>query len=120
MSDLIRIEGVTARGFHGVFPEEKREGQLFMVHALLHLDLTSAALSDDLALTVDYSAVAKYIESEIIAGSHNLIEKLAIQIADGILERYLLVEKVEVIVHKPQAALGVTFSDLSVSITRSR
>jgi dihydroneopterin aldolase len=120
MSDSIRIEGITAKGFHGVFPEEKRDGQLFIVDAVLSLDLTKAANSDDLAETVDYSAVAREIENEIKSGSYDLIEMLAGRIASGILEKYSLVHRVEVTVHKPEANLGVTFSDLSVTITRTR
>ena len=120
MSDQIRIEGITAKGFHGVFPEEKRDGQLFTVDAALTLDLTAASASDDLAQTVDYAAVARDIESEITSGSYDLIEKLAGVIADRILENYLLLTGVEITVHKPQANLGLTFTDLAVTITRTR
>ena len=120
MSDQIRIEGVTAKGFHGVFPEEKRVGQLFMVDAVLHLDLAPAAESDDLALTVDYSEVARYIETEITSGSYDLIETLASRMASGIVEKYSLIKSVEITVHKPEADLGVTFTDLAVTLTRSR
>jgi dihydroneopterin aldolase len=120
MSDQIRIEGITAHGFHGVYPEEKKAGQPFMVDAVMTLDFTRACESDDLLMTVDYSDVARYIECEIKSGSYDLIETLAGKIANGILEKYSLVTQVEITVHKPEANLGVTFTDLAVTTVRQR
>jgi dihydroneopterin aldolase len=31
MSDRIALTGISATGFHGVFPEERRDGQIFIV-----------------------------------------------------------------------------------------
>ena len=46
-----------ARGFHGVLPDEKRDGQDFVVDVVLHLDLRPAGTSDDLTATVNYAEV---------------------------------------------------------------
>ena len=45
--DRITLSGVTAVGHHGVFDFERREGQPFVVDAVLHLDFSRAAASDD-------------------------------------------------------------------------
>jgi dihydroneopterin aldolase len=50
----------------------------------------------------------------------NLIETVAELIADEVLKEYSLVEKIEVAVHKPQAPLGIEFSDVIVRIKRKR
>ena len=117
--DRIAVTGITARGFHGVLEHEKREGQTFVVDVALGVDTRAAASSDDLARTVDYSAVAADVVAIVSDGSLDLIETLAQRIADACLARDL-VEAVEVVVHKPDAPVGVPFEDVTVTIVRRR
>ena len=58
--DRIRLTGLVARGHHGVFAHEKRDGQEFVVDLELGLDLSVAGASDDLAATVDYGAHVEF------------------------------------------------------------
>ena len=46
MSDLIKITGISAKGFHGVFPSERKDGQKFIVDIELTINLIN--LKDDL------------------------------------------------------------------------
>ena len=119
MSDRISLAGVRARGFHGVLPEEKVQGQEFVVDVLLDVDLSRAAGTDDLAHTVSYAEVAADVVALIEGPSLDLIETLAGRIADAVLARPL-VEAVEVTVHKPQAPVGVPFGDVAVTVRRER
>lgn len=116
--DRISLLGVRGRGFHGVLPEEKREGQEFVVDVVLHLDLRPAGTSDDLALTINYAEVAADVVARIEGPSLDLIESLAEQIARDALERP--VHSVEVTVHKPSAPVGVPFGDVAVTLLRRR
>ena len=118
MTDRIELRGLVVRGHHGVFDHEKRDGQDFIVDVVLWLDLRAAAVSDDLADTVDYAAIAHGVVEEIAGPPVNLIETLATRIADRVL-RSALVAEVTVTVHKPQAPVGVPFTDVCVQITRS-
>jgi dihydroneopterin aldolase len=115
--DRIAVRGLTATGHHGVFEFEKREGQTFVVDVVLGVDTRAAAATDDLARTVDYSAVAADVVALIEGEPVDLIEKLAQQVADACLARDG-VEAVEVTVHKPEAPVGVAFGDVTVTITR--
>lgn len=123
MSDAIRVAGISARGFHGVFPEEKRDGQQFVVDVALEADLTAAGESDDLADTVNYAEVAAMVVERIEGPSFDLIERLAAVIAEDVLGSdlsALLVDAVVVTVHKPQAPVGVPFGDVTVTVRRER
>lgn len=123
MSDAIRVAGISARGFHGVFPEEKRDGQQFIVDVALEADLTAAGESDDLADTVNYAEVAAMVVERIEGPSFDLIERLAAVIAEDVLGSdlsALLVDAVVVTVHKPQAPVGVPFGDVTVTVRRQR
>ena len=119
MTDHIVLQGISARGFHGVLDFEKTDGQDFVVDVTLEVDLRRAGRSDLLAHTVSYAEVAADIVDVIAGPSLDLIESLAEQIAATALRRPL-VQSVEVTVHKPQAPVGVPFGDVQVTIERCR
>lgn len=117
--DRIALRGIRARGHHGVLPEERRDGQVFVVDVVLTVDLAPAAASDELADTVDYADVAGGVVAEVVGEPCDLIEVLAGRIADRVLTDSRI-EAVEVTVHKPQAPVGVPFDDVSVTVVRGR
>jgi len=117
--DRISLVGIAATGRHGVHPEERRDGQRFVVDAILRVDVTKPAATDQLTDTVDYSTLAAGIVELIEGEPVNLIETLAGAIADLCLAD-ARVRGVEVTVHKPQAPLGLDFADIAVTIDRSR
>ena len=118
--DRITVTGLRARGFHGVFDDERRDGQEFRVDVVLGvLSISKAAKTDDLRHTVDYGAVARAVVDLIEGPPMNLIETLAVAIADRCLT-FDYVRAVRVTVHKPEAPIPVPFDDVTVSITRSR
>lgn len=116
--DTIRLEGISATGFHGVFPEERRDGQTFVADVELNLALETE--SDDLTDTVNYAEIAEVVEGVLTGEPCNLIETVAGRIAQRCLEHDDRVETVRVTVHKPQAPVRQAFTDLSVTITRSK
>ena len=118
-SDTITVSGIRAFGHHGVYAEERAAGQTFVVDVVLHLDLSAAAASDDVAHTVHYGELAGEVVAAVESDPVNLIETLAQRIADLALARPL-VEQVDVTVHKPEAPVGVPFGDVTVSLMRSR
>jgi len=117
--DEITLTGVRAFGYHGVFAEERREGQEFVVDATLYVSTAQAAESDDVADTVHYGEVAERIVELVGAEPLNLIEGVAARIADDLLALDG-VKMVAVTVHKPQAPITVPFADVSVTIRRAR
>lgn len=117
MRDLIVLQGVRAFGYHGVLPEERREGQEFVVDAEIRTDVAAAAAHDDLSQTVDYSQVGATIVSHITGEPHDLIETLAERIASSCLA-FPGVAGVTVTVHKPHAPVGVPFTDVRVVVSR--
>jgi dihydroneopterin aldolase len=83
------------------------------------LSISKAARTDELGHTVDYGGVARAVADVIEGPPVNLIETLAVTIADRCLA-FDYVRAVKVTVHKPQAPIPVPFDDVSVSITRAR
>ena len=117
MADRIALSGLRVRGHHGVLPEERRDGQEFVIDVELTVDTRAAATSDDLADTADYGALAARIE-EVVAGEPvNLIETLAARLAD-LCVRHPKVITARVTVHKPHAPIALPFDDISVTVER--
>lgn len=118
-SDEITLTGVRAFGHHGVFAEERRDGQEFVVDVTLYLSTARAAASDDVTDTVHYGEVAERIVELVEGEPLNLIEGVAARIADDLLA-HDLVRTVAVTIHKPHAPITVPFSDVSVTIRRAK
>ncbi len=118
MSDSIKIKGITAVGFHGVYTEERVTGQRFVVDVKLSLPLQG--INDDLSKTVNYADVAHLVVRHITGEPVNLIETVAEAIADEILKDYPVVVKVKVKVHKPEAPINLEFADVVVEIEKAR
>jgi len=120
VSDQIILAGITAIGYHGVFPEERKNGQSFIVDLELNFDLAPAGETDDLTKTVNYASVAEATVEEITGEPVSLIEALATRISKRLLKDFPLIDSLSVTVHKPEAPVSVKFSDISVSIERHR
>ncbi|MGI8459285.1 MAG: dihydroneopterin aldolase [Propionibacteriaceae bacterium] len=117
--DRIALRGISGFGHHGVFADERQHGQLFVVDLVCHLDLERPGRSDDLADTLDYSGLAQRVVDDIERDPLDLIEALAVRIADTTLTDRR-VDQVEVTVHKPHAPMPVPVADAMVTVTRSR
>ncbi len=117
--DTVVLTGITAKGYHGVFEHERRDGQPFVVDLVLFLDLQPAGTSDDLAKTAHYGELAELVHAIIGAEPFDLIEMLAETIAAAVLGAFP-VAAVDVTVHKPKAPIEVPFGDVAVTLRRSR
>jgi dihydroneopterin aldolase len=114
MADVIRITGVTLHGYHGVFDEEKRRGQTFVVDLAIELAIPHLGTTDSLDHTVDYSQVVEAVGAVVTGDSVDLIETLAYRIGNVVVG-FDGVAVVDVTVHKPQAPVGHPVTDISFS-----
>lgn len=119
MGDRIMLSGMRFYGYHGVYPEETRLGQTFLVDVELHADLHLAGSTDSLEHTVDYGKVYLAVREIVEGRPFQLIEALAEKIAGTVLEGFP-VTAVTVRVHKPQAPIPGAFDGVTVEIHRRR
>ncbi len=113
----IELRGIEGFGYHGCYPEERHDGQVFVVDVTL--GLSDCCETDNLSETVNYAEVAKLVADQIAGDPVNLIETLAARIGDALVE-IPRVRYAEVKVHKPQAPIGVSVAGISVSRTAYR
>ena len=118
--DTIFMKEMSFYAFHGVYPEENRLGQRFLVSLELDCDLRKAGASDDLSLSVDYAEVYNMTSEIVQSKPRKLIETVAEDVANAILEKYPQVFSIKVKVEKPEAPIPGSFSSVGVVIKRSR
>ena len=116
--DKIYINNLEFIGFHGVFPEEKKLGQKFLVSLELIVDTKEAGKTGDLTKSVHYGLVAQDVERVFLEKSIDLIETCAENIAEMVLKKYELVKEVKVTVKKPWAPLQMHFENVAIEISR--
>ena len=107
MSWEIKLERLATTGIIGVYPWERQQEQTLFVSLVLTADLTAAADQDEVQLTIDYAAVADQVHQVMARCEAKLIEHLAKQIADQLLQRFPL-SAIEVQVDKPDAVPGTS------------
>ena len=117
MADRITLTGLRVRGTHGVFDHEKRDGQDFVVDVTVWLDLPA---TDTLADTVDYGALAARVAKIVGGPSRDLIETVATEVAEDLMNWDDRLHAAEVTIHKPNAPIPLTFADVAVTVRRSR
>lgn len=116
--DCIRIRNLEVFGHHGVYREENKLGQKFIVCADLYMDTRTAGLSDDIEQSVNYGEVCKLINKHMREKTFYLIEAAAEDLAKAILLKFDRIERVELEVKKPWAPIGLPIEEVSVKIDR--
>ena len=116
--DKIEIKGLEVFAHHGVYEEEQRLGQKFVVSAVLYVDTFAAAKDDDLEKTVNYGAVSRQITQILQRENHKLLEKAVSVTAEEILLTNPLIQKITIRLEKPWAPVGLPLETVAVETTR--
>ncbi len=116
--DRIQLRGLRVVGTHGVLPEERDRPQPFELDLDLAVDLALASVSDRLADTVDYGAVAELAAGVVAGPSFELLEALAEAIAQAALVSDLRITEVTVHLRKLRPPLPMDLDTVGVRITR--
>jgi dihydroneopterin aldolase len=115
--DRIFLRGLTAECIIGFIDWERRVRQTVVVDLEVPVDCRRAAVSDDVADTVDYKRVAKRVLAYVEASEFKLVETLAHRLALLLIEEFGL-EWVRICLNKPGAIRNSR--DVGVVIERSR
>ncbi|SDX71222.1 2-amino-4-hydroxy-6-hydroxymethyldihydropteridine diphosphokinase [Eubacterium barkeri] len=116
--DKIRIKKLEVFAKHGVFPEENVLGQKFVISATLHINTRQAGLTDDLSQSINYGEVCQFIKSLTENNVFKLLETLAEELAQGLLLQFSKITKIDILIEKPWAPIGLPLETASVEITR--
>jgi len=119
MIDVIHLSGVEVFAHHGVFPEEKLNGQKFVVDVDVEFDASRAAASDSVADTINYAELAQVVHDEVAGAPADLLETVALRVLRRVFEFPEATHAI-VTIHKPEAPMPVALSGVSITMGRSR
>lgn len=105
-------------GYHGLYLEEKKVGNTFFVDVHVHLK-TNEAIIDQIDQTINYVEIYNLVR-DIMLVPTPLLETLVGTIAEVILKRYPIVEKIQVAITKQKLAIAHFEGTTTVSIEKAR
>ncbi len=117
----IRLNNATFYAYHGVLTNEQVSGGKFEVDVEMFGDFSVASQSDHLKDTVDYEKIYQAIKEMVLGRRFYLIESLGARIADSLIEKFSLLDRVVVRVrkHTPQVGGVVEFVEFETEKSRS-
>ena len=116
--DEIRIRGLRIFAHHGVFPEETRLGQMFVVNAALYTSTRKGGLADSLEDTISYADVCLFLTEYLQRNTWKLLEAAVEHTCRALLLRFPLLQAVELELEKPSAPIPLPFDSVSVCVKR--
>jgi len=119
-ADRLGLSGLRFDARHGVLPEERERPQPFEVDIVCRLDLHRTGASDAIAEAIDYRVLYGLVR-DVMQGPHrDLLEALATDIAEAVLERTPAVDAVEVRVRKLAPPLPGPVEYAEAAVVRAR
>lgn len=118
--DLIILNNLGFYGYHGALSEENRLGQRFWIDLTCGLDLSQAALTDDLDQAVSYADIYEVVQTAFSAKRYNLIEALAQGVVNSVFANFPQIEWVRVRVRKPEAPIPMVAGEAAIELYRER
>jgi 7,8-dihydroneopterin aldolase/epimerase/oxygenase len=107
VTDIVSLRDLRVEAVIGVYDWEREIEQTLTFGVEMPADVAKAAATDDVADTLDYSAVAQTVEAVVTEGKFQLIETAAEHVAQRLIADYGLAwVRVEVV--KPITAEGYT------------
>lgn len=116
--DQIKITDLEVFANHGVFPEENKLGQKFLVSAVLYTDTRKAGKTDDLTASIHYGEVSTFITKYMKEHTYQLLERVAETLAEEMLKSISGLCKIDLEIKKPWAPVGLPLKTVSVKISR--
>ncbi|MBN2571145.1 MAG: dihydroneopterin aldolase [Ignavibacteriales bacterium] len=106
MENIIRIKNASFYAYHGAMQEEQSIGGKFEADIDIYTDFLEAAKYDDLHKTINYYNVYKIMNKVVHEKKYNLIETIALEVTDKILENFPTIKKIAVRIRKNNVPVG--------------
>ncbi len=113
----IHLNNVSFFAYHGLYENERKEGNLFTVNATINYYPTR--MIDDLSQTIDYVSIYELIKKRMSTPTH-LLETIVMDIANEILSQYPLAAEVYISLTKEKPPITNFEGSVGVSFTLRR
>jgi dihydroneopterin aldolase len=118
--DKILVRGLRIFAYHGVNPEEKEDGQNFVLDIDAYVDITVPCETDNVEDTVSYAKIIKETVRIFTCRKDDLLERAAERVAQGLFESFDRIQSLRILLKKPEAPIKADFDYVGVEIYRER
>lgn len=118
--DKIKLNKMAFYGYHGVFSEETKLGQRFIIDLEVEVDLKKAGETDNLEYSINYGQLYFDVKEIVEGKPFKLIEAVAEKIAQTLLDTYEPINSVKVCVIKPDPPIPGHYQSVAIEIVRTR
>ena len=116
----LTIRSAEFYAYHGVKSEEQALGGKYQVDLDLYYNATKAIINDDVSSALNYEEAMYCIEEAIVGENYNLIETIANEILNMLMEKFPTLEKATVRVRKMNAPIRRVVSYVEAEQTMVR
>ncbi len=104
--------------YHGVLPQERETGNVFLVNMTLEADIAAACTSDEVDDTINYAEVFDLVKTEMEQPS-KLLEHVAGRILSKLTKKYPRISHARVSVAKMHPPVGGEMEKAAIVLTAS-
>lgn len=115
----ILLEGMDFFAYHGVYQEERENGQLFSIDLEIVTDYSIACNSDKLEDAIDYVEIYELVKAEMEIPS-SLLENVAQRIIDSIRKNFDQIEVIKVKITKLQPPISGKLKGVCIELEFSK
>lgn len=116
--DSIRIKDLEIYGHHGVYQEEKKLGQKFLLTIDAKTSIVKGSRSDQLTDTTSYGDIARFAHKFLTDNTYDLLETCVERLATALFLEFASIRALDLELKKPWAPIGLPLDYVGVKIQR--
>ena len=114
---IIKINEIQLFGYHGLYKEEKENGQNFIIS--LSIDIDYMDKNDIIDNTIDYTKILNEVKDTFNQKRYNLIESLAVAISDNLM-RDKKINFLDISIKKESPPIDAKLNSVEVNLRKTR
>ena len=114
---IIKINEIQLFGYHGLYEEEKENGQKFIISLSIDIDYTDK--NDKIGNTVDYTKIINEVKYAFNKKRYNLIESLAVEISDNLMKNKKI-NSLDISIKKESPPIDEKLNSVEVNLRKIR
>lgn len=114
---IIKINEIQLFGYHGLYQEEKENGQNFIIS--LQIDIDYKDKSDKIENTLDYVDIIDQVKNVFSEKRYNLIETLAVEISENLMTNQKI-KSLDISIKKESPPIDTKLNSVEVNLRKTR
>ena len=114
----IQLNDVKFYGYHGLYKEEQKVGNNFIVNLSIEFIPTAQKITSIIE-TIDYVQVYHLVNTRMKIPTP-LLETIVVDIADSIFEKFSIAQKVNIHITKEKVYIHTLNGNMSVALSKTR